>query len=89
MSGLDDLEDLYKTIHTQRLVEHKRRFRDYMDKSMLDALTSYRAWLYNEETKIKDMIEELNVPLKKITFNKNPDTYLQLEFRPVRGENEI
>ncbi len=89
LSGLDDLEDLYKTILTQRLVEHKRRFRDYMDKSMLDALTSYRAWLYNEETKIKDMIEELNVPLKKITFNKNPDTYLQLECRPVRGENEI
>ena len=89
LSGLDDLEDLYKTIHTQRLVEHKRRFRDYMDKSMLDALTSYRAWLYNEETKIKDMIEELNVPLKKITFNKNPDTYLQLESRSVRGENEI
>ncbi len=89
LSGLEDLEDLFKTIHTQRLVENKRRFRDYMDKSMLDALTSYRAWLNNELSKIEDMIEELNVPLRKITFNRNPDTYLQLECRPVRGENEI
>ncbi len=89
LSGLADMEDLYKTIQTQRLVEHKRRFRDYMDKSMLDALTSYRAWLNNELSKIEDMIEELNVPLKKITFNRNPDTYLQLECRQLRGENEI
>lgn len=89
LTGLADLEELYKTIQTQRLVEHKRRFRDYMDKSMLDALTSYRAWLNNELSKIEDMIEELNVPLKKITFNRNPDTYLQLECRQLRGENEI
>jgi uncharacterized protein YPO0396 len=89
LTALEDLEDLLKTIQTQRLVENKRRFREYMDKSMLDALTSYRAWLYNEEDKIKEMIEELNIPLKKITFNKNPDTYLQLECRVVRGENEI
>jgi uncharacterized protein YPO0396 len=89
LTGLDDLEDLFKTIQSQRLIEHKRRFRDYMDKSMLDALTSYRAWLNNELSKIEDMIEELNVPLKKITFNRNPDTYLQLECRQLRGENEI
>jgi len=56
---------------------------------MLDALTSYRTWLDNELDKIKDMIDELNIPLKKITFNRNPDTYLQLEYRPLRGENEI
>lgn len=89
LSSLEELGDLFKTIKTQRLVENKRGFREYMDKSMLDALTSYRTWLYNEEDKIKEMIEDLNIPLKKITFNKNPDTYLQLECRSVRGENEI
>jgi uncharacterized protein YPO0396 len=88
LSSLDELEDLYKTIRNQRLVEHKRRFREYMDKSMLDALTNYRTWLSNEEDKIKEVIEELNIPLKKITFNKNPDTYLQLEFRSTK-EQEI
>lgn len=88
LSSLDELEDLYNTIRNQRLVEHKRRFREYMDKSMLDALTNYRTWLSNEEDKIKEIIEELNVPLKRITFNKNPDTYLQLEFRPSK-EQEI
>lgn len=89
LKSMDDIEELYNTIQTQRLVEHKKRFREYMDKSMLDALTSYRAWLNNELDKIKDMIDELNIPLKKITFNRNPDTYLQLEYRPLRGENEI
>jgi uncharacterized protein YPO0396 len=82
---LDELEELYKTIKGHRLVEHKRRFKDYMDKSMLDALTSYRTWLDTEEDKIRDIIEELNVPLKKITFNKHPDTYLQLECRTNRA----
>ncbi|UYQ92841.1 AAA family ATPase [Chitinophaga horti] len=81
LNSLNELEDLYRTIRNQRLVEHKRRFKDYMDKSMLDALTNYRAWLTTEEDKIKEIIEELNIPLKKITFNKNPDTYLQLECR--------
>lgn len=89
ITGLEDLEDLHKTISIERLVEHKRRFRDYMDKSMLDSLTSYRTWLYNELDKIEDMIHDLNTPLRKITFNRNPDTYLQLESRQVRGENEI
>lgn len=88
LTSLEELEDLYKTIKNQRLVEHKRRFKDYMDKSMLDALTNYRTWLFNEEDKIKEVIEELNVPLKKITFNKNPDTYLQLECRATK-EQEI
>lgn len=88
LTSLEELEDLYMTIRNQRLVEHKRRFRDYMDKSMLDALTNYRTWLVNEEDKIKEVIEELNIPLKKITFNKNPDTYLQLEYRPAK-EQEI
>lgn len=88
LTSLEELEDLYKTIYNQRLVEHKRRFRDYMDKSMLDALTNFRTWLFNEEDKIREVIEELNVPLKKITFNKNPDTYLQLECRSTK-EQEI
>jgi uncharacterized protein YPO0396 len=52
-----------------------------MDKSMLDALTNYRTWIYHEEEKIREIIEELNIPLRKITFNKHPDTYLQLECR--------
>jgi uncharacterized protein YPO0396 len=89
LSSLHELEELYNNIQTQRLVENKRRFREYMDKSMLDALTNYSTWLNNEVDKVKEMIDELNVPLRKITFNKNPDTYLQLEYRLIRGENEI
>ena len=65
LESLPELEDLFKVIRNQRLVEHKKRFQEYMDRSMLDALTEFRTWLYNEEEKIKDIIEELNVPLKK------------------------
>jgi uncharacterized protein YPO0396 len=88
LSSLFELEDLHKNITTQRLIEHKRRFKEYMDHSMLDALTSYRTWLSTEEEKIKEVIAELNVPLKKITFNKNPDSYLQLEWK-VNKQPEI
>lgn len=84
IESMGELEELHKTIKHQRLIEHKKRFRDYMDNSMLDSLTNFRTWLDTEEEKIKEMIEELNVPLKRITFNKNPDTYLQLEWKPSR-----
>ena len=84
ISNLNDFEELYNNIKLQRLVEHKQKFRDYMDNSMLDSLTNFRSWLDIEEDKIKQMIEDLNQPLKKITFAKNPDTYLQLECRPTR-----
>jgi uncharacterized protein YPO0396 len=88
LESLNDLEELFKTVRNQRLVEHKRRFREYMDKSMLDALTNFRTWLTNEEDRIAEIVDELNVPLKKITFNRNPDTYLQLNCRPSK-EQEI
>jgi uncharacterized protein YPO0396 len=88
ISSLPEIVDLYNTIRNQRIVEHKRRFREYMDKSMLDALTNYKTWLNNEVEKIEEIIGELNIPLKRITFNRNPDTYLQLEFRSTR-EQEI
>lgn len=88
LNSLPELEDLYQTIRHQRLVEHKRRFKEYMDKSMLNALTGYVQWLRNEEDRIKEIIEELNVPLKKITFNKHPETYLQLECKTTK-EQEV
>lgn len=89
LKSLNQLEDFYNTVKTQRLVEHKRRFQEYMDRSMLDALTNFRTWLVNEEEKIREVIDELNVPLKRITFNKNPDTYLQLECKPAKSDQEI
>jgi uncharacterized protein YPO0396 len=87
LHGIEELASLHDLIRNQRLVEHKRRFKDYMDRSMLDALTNYRTWLNTEVEKIKDIIEELNVPLKKITFNKNPDTYLQLETKSTKEQD--
>lgn len=87
LESLDDLAALYDLIKGQRLIEHKRRFKDYMDRSMGNALTNYRAWLTGEEDKIREVIEELNVPLRKITFNKNPDTYLQLECKTAKDQD--
>ncbi|MFY0252661.1 ATP-binding protein [Chitinophaga sp. 30R24] len=81
---LDEFTSLYERIKYQRLIEHKERFRKYMDTSMLNAITNYRAWIYGQEDLIREVMEDLNEPLRNITFNKNPDTYLQLECRHVR-----
>ncbi|MBV7531737.1 ATP-binding protein [Chitinophaga sp. sic0106] len=81
---LDEFTSLYEQIKYQRLIEHKERFRKYMDTSMLNAITNYRAWIYGQEDAIREVMEDLNEPLRNITFNKNPDTYLQLECRHVR-----
>lgn len=81
---LEEFTSLYENIKFQRLIEHKERFRKYMDTSMLNAITNYRAWIYGQEDLIREVMEDLNEPLRNITFNKNPDTYLQLECRHVR-----
>ncbi|NSL88990.1 ATP-binding protein [Chitinophaga solisilvae] len=81
---LDEFTSLYENIKYQRLIEHKERFRKYMDTSMLNAITNYRAWIYGQEDLIREVMDDLNEPLRNITFNKNPDTYLQLECRHVR-----
>jgi uncharacterized protein YPO0396 len=81
---LDEFTALYERIKYQRLIEHKERFRKYMDTSMLNAITNYRAWIYGQEDLIREVIDDLNEPLRNITFNKTPDTYLQLECRHVR-----
>ncbi|CAL1521519.1 SbcC/MukB-like Walker B domain-containing protein [Chitinophaga sp. MM2321] len=81
---LDEFTSLYENIKYQRLIEHKDRFRKYMDTSMLNAITNYRAWIYGQEDLIREVMDDLNEPLRNITFNKNPDTYLQLECRHVR-----
>ncbi|HVI46858.1 MAG TPA: SbcC/MukB-like Walker B domain-containing protein [Chitinophaga sp.] len=81
---LDEFASLFQNIKYQRLIEHKERFRKYMDTSMLNAITNYRAWLYGQEDVIREVMDDLNEPLRNITFNKNPDTYLQLECRHVR-----
>ncbi|WP_143304504.1 ATP-binding protein [Chitinophaga vietnamensis] len=81
---LNEFTELYNQIKYQRLIEHKERFRKYMDTSMLNAITNYRAWIYGQEDLIREVMEDLNEPLRNITFNKNPDTYLQLECRHVR-----
>lgn len=81
---LGDFIQLYQKIKYQRLVEHKQRFRKYMDTSMINAITNYRAWINGQEDVIREVMDDLNQPLRNITFNKNPDTYLQLECRQVR-----
>ncbi len=86
IGSIHELEDLYQTIKLQRLVENKKRFRDYMDNSMVDALTNFREWMNHEEDKIREMIDDLNQPLKKISFNQQPETYLQLECRPSKDQ---
>lgn len=67
---LDEFTSLYENIKYQRLIEHKERFRKYMDTSMLNAITNYRAWIYGQEDLIREVMDDLNEPLRNITFNK-------------------
>ncbi len=79
--SVPELEALHKNILEQRLTEHQATFREYMSKKMDDAMMTFKESIETARDTIREVIEKLNAPLHGIVFNRNPDTYLQLECR--------
>lgn len=83
--SLDEMVSLHDAIKGQRLVEHRTNFQRYMDGSMLDAFTGFKAWIETERDRIGEVIQALNTPLRSIVFNRTPaTTFLQLDSQPTK-----
>jgi uncharacterized protein YPO0396 len=76
---LKDFVDLYKKIKEEKVAEFEKRFKNELNNSVIKDLSSFQNKLYEQESNIKDSIDNINRSLKKIRFNVNPDTYIQLQ----------
>lgn len=81
---LKDFVDLYKQIKNEKISEFEKRFKNELNNSVIKDLSSFQNKLYEQEISIKESIEYINRSLKQISFNINPNTYIQLQLNTTR-----
>ncbi len=81
---LPEYVDRYEQIRDQHVAELEERFRDEFKSGATRALTDYCNALDLQHDRICDTVDQINASLQNITFNHNPDTYIQLECTDTR-----
>ena len=85
---LDDFIATYKKLENDDLPKYTKRFHDYLHTSLNEDFTGFQRSIQNQQQEIKQAITSLNQDLQRIAYNKNPDTYLQLEWR-TKNDTDI
>ncbi len=85
---LDDFFATYKKLEKDDLPKYMGRFHEYLHTSLREDFTGFQRSIQNQQQEIKQAILSLNQDLKRIAYNKNPDTYLRLEYR-VKNDSDI
>lgn len=75
---LGDYESFYSRLKKDDLPKYQNDFHNYLHVTMKNDMIDFKQFLENGTTEVETAISNLNLSLKKITYNKNPDTYLQL-----------
>ena len=78
---LDDFIKVYNRLENDDLPKYTNRFHEYLHTALQEDFTGFQRSIQNQQQEIKQAITSLNQDLKRIAYNKNPDTYLQLEWR--------
>jgi uncharacterized protein YPO0396 len=78
----DEYLDILTRIEKHELIEHKNRFKRYLNEDMITQMTSFSSLLEAQEEYIRDNIEDLNNSLRKIKFRNNPHTFIKLYANP-------
>jgi uncharacterized protein YPO0396 len=79
---LDGFLDLRQRILADDLPRHEQRFKERLNKKVIEEIAVFRNGLERERRVIEDKIELLNESLKKLEYR--PETHIQLQPRPVR-----
>ena len=80
---LEEFTRLHERVRREDLPRFHRKFKQYLNSSMLDNLVSFNESLHQAETDIKTGVMELNTSLARIRYNRNPPTFIELEARPA------
>jgi len=80
---------LFAKIKDDNLPEYKKRFKNKLDKDVINDITKFKTFLEKKETEIKQKIdEELNPSLYEIDYENNPCTYIQIEWNDKISDND-
>jgi uncharacterized protein YPO0396 len=75
---VDEYLDILTQIEKHELIEHKNRFKKYLNEDMITQMTSFSTLLETQEENIRESIEDLNTSLRRIKFRNNPHTFIKL-----------
>lgn len=75
---LNDFNELYKRVLKNDLPNHKKSFRQFLNKRVMEDMIGLNHTLDNELKTIQESIRELNYSLKGIRYQDNPGTYITL-----------
>lgn len=81
--SVNDYVQMYDRLEHEDLPGYKQKFRTYLHDTMNQDIIDFNQFIKNQETEITTAITNLNKSLKAITYNHNPDTFLQLETKRV------
>ena len=84
---VDDYVDIHDRIEGQELIEHKNRFKKYLNEDMITQMTSFSTLLETQEENIRESVEDLNGSLRKIKFRNNPHTFIKLYAVPFNPKS--
>ncbi|MBE2268119.1 MAG: hypothetical protein IAE80_07780 [Anaerolinea sp.] len=86
LAALPGLEDLLKRIQSEDLPRFERRFKELLDKKMIDNIAGFRADLERQVDTYRDVIDRLNSSLVHIPYETS--VYIQLRYE-LTQEPEI
>lgn len=79
----------FDEISDHNLPAYKKRFKNKLDKDVINDITKFKFFLEKKEKEIKDKIdEELNPSLHEIDYESNPETYIKLEWNDKSLDNK-
>ena len=81
---LSKFENLHQKITVEDLPKYQKRFKDWLNERMIFDIANFKTALENQESQIKDSIDQINSSLLEIDFNADPKTYIQLDISKTR-----
>ncbi len=81
---LEQYAALHRKITQEDLPKYQKRFKDWLNERMIFDIANFKTALENQESQIKDSIEEINSSLLEIDFNAEPKTFIQLDINKTR-----
>ena len=85
---LNEYQQFLDRIEKDNLPKYEKKFQDYLHETTIHQMGKFAAFFDNTIEEIQANIRQLNESLKKINFNSQPETYIQLAYFP-RQNNDI
>ncbi len=76
---LRDFNKLLSRLRDEDLPGYRKRFREYMNRKMMESLVSFSQLLDNADVEIDSYIRDLNRSLKELPYDKVRNTYIELK----------